>query len=354
MKATLKWILFSCSVFLSIQLNGQNLSDTLKAKDLVSLSFEDLMNVKITTGTLMSLERSKVPSTLTVITREDIENTPARNLLDLLEVHVPGATFTNHWLGPRIGMRGVMGDQNNSYLLIVNGENVNSQYENGPVFEIQNKDLSDIQKIEVISGPGSVTYGPGAIGGVISITTRNAETTDKLSVGIEHNLTYRYSFINTSFALKKKNFSLSMFGSIGTSDGIKDPEFYYIDRAHGYGYGYMSEAFGNKGKGLQTGETVGDYPTGAVYKFKPIKKDMVGFTENQLDRNRIAAYLGKDSPDDVSLRDMEKLMKRSKIDFSFTPGSLAEEAYQFVPGSFTKTGKEYIYKDGGKLTHIIK
>lgn len=259
MKATLKWILFSCSVFLSIQLNGQHLSDTLKAKDLVSLSFEDLMNVKITTGTLMSIERSKVPSTLTVITREDIENTPARNLLDLLEVHVPGATFTNHWLGPRIGMRGVMGDQNNSYLLIVNGENVNSQYENGPVFEIQNKDLSDIQKIEVISGPGSVTYGPGAIGGVISITTRNAETTDRLSVGLEHNLTYRYSFLNTSFALKKKNFSVSMFGSIGTSDGINDPEFYYIDRAHGYGYGYMSETFGNKGKGAPAPNFYADF-----------------------------------------------------------------------------------------------
>jgi outer membrane receptor protein involved in Fe transport len=224
-------------------------TDTLKAKDLIQLSFEDLMNVQIKTGTLISIERSKVPSALTVITREDIENTPARNLMDLLEVYVPGGNFTNHWDGSRIGIRGVMSDQNNSFLLIVNGENMNLQYERGPIFEIQNRDLADIEKIEIISGPGSVTYGPGAIGGVISITTKNAKTDDKVNIGVEHNLTYRYSLINSSFSVKKKKFSAYMFGSIGTSDGIENPEFYYIDRAHGYGYGYMSETWGNRGLG---------------------------------------------------------------------------------------------------------
>jgi outer membrane receptor protein involved in Fe transport len=234
-------------------------ADTLKAKDLVQLSFEELMNVQIQTGTLISIERSKVPSALTIITREDIENTPARNLLDLLEVYVPGGNFVNHWLGPRIGISGVMSDQNNSFLLIVNGENMNVQYENGPVFEIQNRDLSDIEKIEIISGPGSVTYGPGAIGGVISITTKNAKTADKVSIGVEHNLTYRYSLINSSFSVKKKKFSAYMFGSIGTSDGIENPELYYIDRADGYGYGYMSETWGNKGLGTPAPNFYADF-----------------------------------------------------------------------------------------------
>jgi len=260
MKKLIKYyMIFNCLFFLSMSLNSQNLSDTLKAKDLVHLSFEDLMSVQVKTGTLISLERSKVPSILTIITREDIRNTPARNLLDLLEVYVPGGNFVNHWLGPRIGMRGVMSDQNNSFLLIVNGENMNLKYENGPFFEIQNRDLSDIEKIEIISGPGSVTYGPGAIGGVISITTIDAQNAEKASIGIEHDFTYRYSIINSSISAKKKKFSALLSGSISTSDGIKNPEFYYIDRAHGYGYGYMSKTWGNKGLGTPAPNFYADF-----------------------------------------------------------------------------------------------
>ncbi|MBE9469172.1 MAG: TonB-dependent receptor [Bacteroidetes bacterium] len=258
-KKIIKCILFSCLIFLSIKSSGQEFSDTLKAKDLVQLSFEELMNVQIKTGTLLSIKRSKVPSALTVITREEIENTPARNLVDLLEVYVPGGSFTNHWLGPRIGIRGVMSDQNNSFLLIVNGENMNSQYEKGSFFEIINRDLSDIEKIEIISGPGSVTYGSGAIGGIISITTKNAKTSDKINIGVAHNLTYRYSLINSNFSVKKKKFSVYMFGSIGTSEGIKNPKFYYVDRAHGYGCGYMSETWGYKGLGTPAPNFYADF-----------------------------------------------------------------------------------------------
>jgi len=260
MKKLIKYgLLFYGLFFLSATIFGQDLPDTVKAKDLIHLSFEELMNIQIETGTLTSIKRSKVPVVLTVITHEDIKNTPARNLLDLLEVYVPGGSFTNHWLGPRIGMRGVMSDQNNSYLLIVNGENMNLQYENGPFFEIMNRDLSDIEKIEIISGPGSVTYGPGAIGGVISITTKNAQNADKASVGIAHDFTYRYSNINGSISTKKKKFSALLSGSMSTSDGIENPEFYYIDRAYGYGYGYMSDTWGNKGLGTPAPNFYADF-----------------------------------------------------------------------------------------------
>jgi outer membrane receptor protein involved in Fe transport len=160
-----------------------------------------------------------------------------------------------------------MSDQNNSFLLIVNGENMNLQYEDGPIFEIQNRDLSDIEKIEIISGPGSVTYGPGAIGGVISITTIDSKNADKASLGVEHNFTYRYSTINGSISTKKKQFSAFLSGSISKSEGIENPEFYYIDRAHGYGYGYMSETFGNKGLGAPAPNFYADFRNRPEMKF---------------------------------------------------------------------------------------
>jgi len=219
------------------------------AEDLFDLSFEDLLRVEIKSATFTGLEIIKTPGFITTITKEDIQATPYRNLLDLLEVYVPSGTFANHWLGPRIGVRGIMGDQNHSYLLLVDGENMNLQTENGATFEIQNKDLSDIEKIEITSGPGSVIHGPGAIGGVISITTKNAKTAGRPSVGLKRDFTYRYSTFNGNYSVEKKDFSAYLFASISQSEGIENPEFYYIDRAHGYGYGYMSENWGNKDLG---------------------------------------------------------------------------------------------------------
>ena len=225
------------------------ITDTLTAKDLTMLSFEELLRVEVKSATLTGVEMIKTPGSIITITKEEISSTPYRNLLDLIEVYVPNATFVNHWLGPRIGIRGVMSDQNYSYLLLVDGENMNLQVENGPIFEIQNKDLADVEKIEITRGPGSVIHGPGAIGGIISITTKKNSLPDKVQIGVSHNFTYRYSTLNGSYSIKKKDFSAYLFGSISKSEGIVDSKFYYIDRAHGYGYGYMSETWGNHNLG---------------------------------------------------------------------------------------------------------
>lgn len=233
--------------------------DTLTAKDLTLLSFDDLLRVEVKSASLTGIEKIKTPGSITTITQEDIKSTPYRNLLDLLEVYVPNASFTNHWLGPRIGIRGVMSDQNYSYLLLVNGENMNLQVENGTFFEIQNKDLSDIEKIEITRGPGSVVHGPGAIGGVISITTKNSKSADKANIGINQNFTYRYSTLRGNYFINKKDFTAYLYGSVTKSRGIENPEFYYVDRAHGYGYGYMSETWGNKGLGTPAPNFYSDF-----------------------------------------------------------------------------------------------
>lgn len=251
--------LYFLSFFLIINANAQENNDSLKAKDLTTLSFDDLMRVEIKSATLTGLEKIKTPGSITTITKEDIQDTPYRNLLDLLEVYVPSGTFVNHWLGPRIGIRGVMSDQNYSYLLLIDGENMNLQVENGVIFEIQNKDLSDIEKIEITNGPGSVIHGPGAIGGVVSITTKNAKTADKASIGFNHDFTYNYSTLNGNYSVNKKDFSAYLFGSVTKSEGIENPEFYYIDRAHGYGYGYMSETWGNADKGTPAPNFYSDF-----------------------------------------------------------------------------------------------
>lgn len=121
----------------------------------MDMSFEELLNVYIILGTHTPSTLSELPVSVTRIDQNAIEVTPARNVLDLMEVYVPGVSFVNHWLGPRIGIRGVLGDQNTSYLLLLNGINMNMKTSHGPFFEIQNRDLNDIHSIEIIRGPGS-------------------------------------------------------------------------------------------------------------------------------------------------------------------------------------------------------
>jgi outer membrane receptor protein involved in Fe transport len=232
--------------FIFAQQHGQ---DSLSVDKLFSMSLEELMNVKVTTGTLTEMTRSKIPVSVTVISHEDIEICPARNLFDLIEVYVPSATFVNHWQGPRLGVDGVLGDQNSSYLVIVNGVKINTSYQGMALTEIQNKDLGDIEKIEIIRGPGSVTYGAGAIGGVINIVTKNATTSEGLNVALDGDFKYRYGTGSVSYGLNTEKFKAFLYGSYSFSEGIKDPGFYYVDRTHGYGYGFMSPTWGNKGLG---------------------------------------------------------------------------------------------------------
>ncbi len=223
--------------------------EKLKTEDLFDLSLEELLKIEIVRGTITGIETGKTPVSFTLIDREMIKLTPARNLLDLLEVYVPGFTFVNHWLGPRIAFRGIAGDQNNSFLLLVDGKRVNMKVKNGPIFEIQNKDLDDIERIEVIHGPGSVTYGPGAIGGIFNIITKNHIDNKGGEISAEYNNLYNYGKAAASYNITSGDFSAYLYGSITTSEGMSDPKFYYVDRAHGYGYGFMGFDWGNKGLG---------------------------------------------------------------------------------------------------------
>ncbi|MBI9087908.1 MAG: TonB-dependent receptor plug domain-containing protein [Desulfobacterium sp.] len=221
------------------------------------------MRVRSDTGTLTGIATSKVPVARTVITADDIAVTPARSIMDLLEVYVPGATFVYHPNGSRFGFRGILGDQNFHYLLLVNGKNMNLKVEDGPFAEIFNRDLSDIQKIEIIRGPGSVTYGPGAIGGVLNIITHDATSSDGFKMGGELNQRYRYQNVHASYG-KTLPSGLNCYfsGSYSNSDGEEDTGWYYVDRTHGFGYGYMSEEWGY----LNTGTPVSHYYGDALDK----------------------------------------------------------------------------------------
>jgi outer membrane receptor protein involved in Fe transport len=158
--------------------------DKTSAKDLTDLSLNELMDIKIyVPATITEKNPMKVPASVTVITAEDIALTPARNILDLIEIYVPGALWMNHSVGPLPGIRGNLVDRPYKFLVNVNGVNVNIKAHYGARLELLNWELNDIERIEIIRGPGSVTYGPGAIGAVINIYTKTGREAPGLQAG---------------------------------------------------------------------------------------------------------------------------------------------------------------------------
>jgi outer membrane receptor protein involved in Fe transport len=167
-------------LIISFDAFGADASDS----NLFSMSLEQLMDVGVyAPATLTEKDPLKTPASVTVITSRDIALTPARNILDLIEIYVPGAIYLNHSIGPTLGIRGIIGDRSYKYLINVNGVNINNKAHYGARMELLNWELNDIDRIEIIRGPGSVTYGPGAIGGVINIYTKRAKQAPGLQIG---------------------------------------------------------------------------------------------------------------------------------------------------------------------------
>jgi iron complex outermembrane receptor protein len=157
------------------------ISQTFAAKqeaDLTDLSLEALMNVEIkSTATLTDTKPRLVPAAVTTITAEQIKASGARSLFELLDIYVPNLQIIrHHWESDHIGLRGIINDRDDKYLLLVNGKVINERTHFGALTERDLVLLQDIHHVDVVRGPGSALYGPGAVSMVINIVTYNAKT----------------------------------------------------------------------------------------------------------------------------------------------------------------------------------
>jgi outer membrane receptor protein involved in Fe transport len=211
---------------ISLDVLGAEAAET---NDLFNMSLEQLMDVGVyAAATITEKNPLKTPACVTTITAEDIARTPARNIMDLMEIYVPGMLYMNHSIGPVMGMRGIIADRPYKFLVNVNGINVNIKSHYGARLELLNWELSDIDRIEIIRGPGSVTYGPGAIGGVINIYTK----TGKKAPGLEFGGSYwgKYDSVGNyvSYGRVKDDFQLYSYFSVTSTDGIS-PDLFGTD-----------------------------------------------------------------------------------------------------------------------------
>jgi outer membrane receptor protein involved in Fe transport len=198
------------------------------------MSLTDLLEIPTTAGSLTGTTASKTPVSVTTITAEEIALSPARNLYDLIEIYVPGAFVMNHNDDFHPGIRGIIADRNLKFLLLVNGRNMNQKGHSGATAELDNWDLNDIAQVEIIRGPGSVTYGPGAILGVINITTKDAQT-GQTQATLKYVAPYDSAGVSVSAARRSGSLEVYAYASVVRTTGIT-PNFYAGDKNNNVGY----------------------------------------------------------------------------------------------------------------------
>jgi len=198
---------------------------------LSKFTLEELINQKITTGNLSSALSKNSPSAITTITKEQIEITNARNLATLLEIYVPGMVLMTHQEGDKIGIRGQIAAENYKLILLVNGKNLSNMVYEGVMTEIDQWDRSDIEKIEIIRGPGSVTYGGGALAGVINIITKNSDSNSpNYSVGMAYDPVYRSKGGNLQYSDSFGDVGVYFNTSYRATEGQESPDYYHMEK----------------------------------------------------------------------------------------------------------------------------
>ncbi|GHT02492.1 TonB-dependent receptor [Bacteroidia bacterium] len=140
----------------------------------------------VVTGTLTARTLKNTPVLTKVISSNDIRESGATTVLEVLENYVPGVNFTPNPMGDNIQIAGL----DNKYILIlVDGERlVNERTEN---VNFSRLNTFDIQQIEIINGASSVLYGSNAIGAVINIITKD------VNQPVQASARARYSKYNT-------------------------------------------------------------------------------------------------------------------------------------------------------------
>ncbi len=152
-------------------------------ESLLSMSIEDLMNVEVVTANKKPVKVADAAAAIFVITQDDIRRSSATTIPDLLRM-VPGLQVARvdavTWA---VSARGFNSSFSNKLLVLVDGRSVYNPLFSGVYWHTIDMPMEDIERIEVIRGPGATLWGANAVNGVINIITKNSADAQGLLVG---------------------------------------------------------------------------------------------------------------------------------------------------------------------------
>ncbi len=220
-------IIFSFSLFFASTINLQAQSDTITIDEVV------------VTGTRAGVNRNNIPMTISVVNRREIEESSESALLPVLSERIPGMFVTERGVtgfgvasggSGGITMRGIGGSPTTEVLVLIDGH---PQYMGIMGHHLPDAYVaSDVEKVEVIRGPGSILYGSNAMGGVINIITRKQE-----KEGWNANARLMYGSHNTqkymgNGGIKKEKYDVFFSLNRDRTDGHRDRSDFEITNAY--------------------------------------------------------------------------------------------------------------------------
>lgn len=192
---------------------------------LLELSLEQLFEIEVTSVNKTPQALAEVPTAIFVISAEDIRRSTATSLPELLRL-APGVDARrideSHWA---VSIRGFNSEFADKLLVLVDGVSVFSSIFSGVNWDELDMDFADIERIEVIRGPGAATWGVNAVNGVINIITRAArgDYDHRVSVAYGDNLRPKVGLAYNGQIGDALNYRVGgFFRRNGNSDGVTD------------------------------------------------------------------------------------------------------------------------------------
>jgi iron complex outermembrane receptor protein len=145
--------------------------------DLTTFNIEELMDITVTSVSKKAQKIGDAAAAIYVITQDDIRRSGVTSIADALRM-APGVQVaridSNKWA---VSSRGFNGRFANKLLVLMDGRSLYTPYFLGVYWELQDTVLEDIDRIEIIRGPGAALWGANAVNGVINIITKSADKT---------------------------------------------------------------------------------------------------------------------------------------------------------------------------------
>jgi len=149
--------------------------DPNEPEDLFDMSIEELMGIEVTTASKKPEKYLATASATYVVTQEDIRRSGATSIPEVLRM-VPGLQVaqvnSNTWA---VSSRGFNLPYANKMLVMIDGRSIYTPLYGGVYWDMHDVMLEDVERIEVVRGPGGVLWGANAVNGIINIITKNAK-----------------------------------------------------------------------------------------------------------------------------------------------------------------------------------
>lgn len=224
---TVKFVL---ALHLSLGFTDLAMAQPSEPEEFGGLDIEQLSRVLIVSATLTPTQTRLIPAQLTDLNDVLIEQSGARNLNELFEIYAPNAQLILHNTHlDHFGMRGIISDREDKYLLRVNGKVMNNRFLVGAESERGLPMMGDLRSVSLVHGPASATYGPGALAGAMNLETHNGLSFSGTDVHVRQGFLDQFSVAEARYGKKfSADSGLFLYGGVGYRNGADQHHSPYV------------------------------------------------------------------------------------------------------------------------------